>query len=113
MVSSASIPIYDELASFIADRFATLRMPYSEWANLARQAIQGQPYDGQKLARLESFINEQRTELRRAVVIASEHFDDKQIISLREKAGMSKPAWKSLKNPRPVNLKDGFKLICF
>jgi hypothetical protein len=113
MTSSASIPTYDELAAFIADRFTALRSPYLEWANLARRAIQGQPYDAKRLAALERFINEQRTALRTAIMIASEHLDEYQLALLRNQAGMSKTAWRSLKKREQVNLKDGFKLISY
>ena len=113
MTSSASIPTYDELAALIADKFATLRAPYMEWANLARRAIQGQPHDAKKLAALESFINEQRAELRIAIVIASEHLEEAQLVSLRDRADMSKYAWKSLKKREQVNLRDGFRLISY
>ena len=112
-MSNASIPTYDELAAFITDKFATLRVPYMEWANLARRAIQGQPYDAKRLAMLERFINERRAELRIALIIASEHLEESQLVSLRDQAGMSKYAWKSLKRREQVNLKDGFRLIIY
>lgn len=113
MTSSASIPTYDELAAFIADKFAALRIPYMEWANLARRAIQGQPYDAMKLDALERFINEQRAALRPVIIIASEHLEEAQLVSLRDQAGMSKNAWKTLKKPGRVNLRGGFRLISY
>ena len=113
MTSGGSIPTYDELASYISNAFASLRMPYMEWANLARRAIQGQPYDARQLAALEHFINERRAELRTVIIIASEHLDELQLVSLRNQASMSKYAWKSLKRREQVNLKDGFRLIIY
>lgn len=112
-MNNASIPTYDELAAFITGKFATLRVPYMEWANLARRAIQGQPYDAKRLATLELFINERRAELRTALIIASEHLEESQLTLLRDQASMSKYAWKSLKRREQVNLKDGFKLISY
>ncbi|HEV2580432.1 MAG TPA: hypothetical protein VGT44_06230 [Ktedonobacteraceae bacterium] len=113
MIDGSLIPTYDELAAFIADKFATLRKPYMEWANLARRAVQGQPYDMKQLATLERFINEQRAELRTILMIASEHLDEAQLALLRAQACMSKNAWKSLKKRELVNLKDGFRLISY
>ena len=113
MTSSAPIPTYDELAAFISDKFASLRTPYMEWANLARRAIQGLPYDSIRLASLEHFINERRAELRTIIIIASEHLDELQLVSLRNQARMSKYAWKSLKKREQVNLRDGFRLISY
>jgi len=109
----SSIPTYDELATLIASRFAMLRAPYMEWANLARRAIQGLPYDARQLDALERFINERRAELRIAIIIASEHLEEAQLTSLRSQATMSKSAWRSLKKRELVNLKDGFRLISY
>src|SRR5713226_7279953 len=113
MTNYTDLPSFDELASFIEERFAKLRIPYMEWANLARLAIQGLPYNMQRLAELESFINERRAELRTAVIIASEHFDEEQLVQLRDQAHMSKYAWRSLKKNHPVTIKDGFKLVSY
>src|SRR5437588_1430524 len=113
MTNYTDLPSFDELASFIAERFAILRMPYMEWANLARLAIQGLPYNAHRLAELETFINERRAELRTAVIIASEHFDEEQLTRLRDQARTSKYAWRSLKKNRPVTVKDGFTLVSY
>ena len=113
MMNNASPPSFDELASFITDRFARLRIPYLEWANLARLVVQGLPYDRQKLAELEAIINERRAELRSAVIIASEHLDEEQLVQLRDQARMSKFAWKSLKKNRLITIKNGFTLVSY
>lgn len=113
MTNYTDLPSFDELASLIREQFAKLRTPYMEWANLARLAIQGLPYNSQRLAELEIFINERRAELRTVVIIASEHFDEEQLTWLRDQARMSKYAWRSLKKNRPVTIKDGFKLVSY
>lgn len=113
MTNYTSLPSFEELSSFIAECFARLRTPYMEWANLARRVVQGLPYDGQKLADLELFIDEQRAKLRTAVIIASEHFDEEQLTWLRDQAQMSKTAWRSLKKTRPISIKNGFTLISY
>ncbi|HLX57600.1 MAG TPA: hypothetical protein VKR83_11285 [Ktedonobacteraceae bacterium] len=113
MTNNTAIPSYDELSSFIIHKFALLRAPYMDWANLARQAVQGLAYDRQKLADLELIINERRAELRTAVIIASEHFDEEQLVRLRDQASMSKFAWKSLKKNCPITIKNGFTLVSY
>jgi hypothetical protein len=113
MKSGGSIPTYDELASYISDAFASLLSPYMEWANLARRAVQGLPYDSRRLTLLENYINERRADLRPVVLIASEHLDELQLSSLRSQARMSKTAWRSLKRREQVNLKHGFRLISY
>lgn len=113
MSNNASLPSFDELVSFIVDHFARLRTPYMEWANLARRAIQGLPYDRRKLAELEVSIYDLRAELRIAVIIASEHFDEEQLTRLRDQARMSKTAWRSLKKNSPITIKNGFTLVTY
>jgi|SRR5579872_5404285 len=113
MLNNASPPPVDELVSFIVDRFAQLRTPYLEWANLARLAIQGLPYDRQRLGELEVSIYQQRAELRVAIILASEHLDEEQLTWLRDEAHMSKTAWKSLKKNRPITIKNGFTLVTY
>ena len=113
MASNPSMPDYEELSSFISYKFAALRAPYMEWANLARLAIQGLPYDRQKLGELEVSIYQQRAELRTAVILASEHLEDEQLTWLRDQANMSKTAWKSLKKNCPITIKNGFTLVTY
>lgn len=113
MASYSSIPDYAELSTFISCTFSTLRTPYMEWTNLARRAIQGLQYNSDRLSELEEFINAQREELRRAVIIASEHFEETLLIELRNQAQMSKTAWRSLKKQGPVTIKNGFKLLSY
>ena len=74
MASYALIPDYEELSSFISSTFSTLRATYMEWANLSRRAIQGLQYNASRLSALEDFIIARREELRKAVMLASEHF---------------------------------------
>ncbi len=113
MASNSSIPDYEELSTFISYTFSTLRAPYMEWANLARRAIQGLHYNTRRLSELEDFINAQREELRKAVIIASEHFEEATLVELRNQAHMSKTAWRSLKKNRPVTIKNGFTLVSY
>ena len=109
----AVIPDFDEVASFIAVQFDALRVPYMQWTNLARLAIQGLPYDADRLATLGTCINERRAELRRVIVVASEHFTGEQLDRLRDQARMSKYAWRSLKKNQPITIKNGFTLISY
>jgi hypothetical protein len=113
MASNSSIPDYEELSSFISYKFAALRAPYMEWANLARQAIRGLNYNTGRLSEIEASINSQREELRKAVIIASEHFEEALLVELRNQAYMSKTAWKSLKKNRPITIKNGFSLVSY
>jgi hypothetical protein len=108
-----SAPNFDELASLIAAIFHELKAPYMQWANLARRVIQGLPYDANRLAELESFINITRAELRKVVLVASEHFNEEQLILLRNQARMSKYAWKTLKKNHPINTRNGFNLVSY
>lgn len=112
-MESPLTPSFTELTIFISSTFATLRSPYLEWSNLARQAIQGLPYNGHRLAELEQFINRQRAALRKAVLLASEHFEDAQLVKLRDEARMSKCAWNSLKKSENVTLRNGFSLLSY
>lgn len=113
MASNSSIPDYEELSSFISYTFSTLRAPYLEWANLARRAIQGLHYDTLRLSELEDFINARREELRKVVIIASEHFEEAALVTLRNQANMSKNAWRSLKKNGPITIKNGFALVSY
>ena len=113
MASYSSIPDYEELSMFISSTFSTLRAPYMEWANLARRAIRGLHYNSGRLSELEDFINARREELRRAVMLASEHFDEALLVELRNQAHMSKTAWRSLKKNCPVTIKNGFSLVSY
>src|SRR5947209_8779508 len=109
----ASTPTFDELASFIQERFDELRSPYMQWTNLARLIIQGRPYNAQSFAEVQSYINNKRTELRKAVLLASEHLTEAELECLRSQAHMSKTAWRSLQRNAPITIKNGFKLISY
>lgn len=113
MASNSSIPDYEELSALISYTFSTLRAPYMEWANLARLAIQGLQYNTRRLSELEDFINARRDGLRKAVIIASEHFEEAALVELRNQAHMSKTAWKSLKKKGPITIKNGFTLVSY
>ena len=113
MASDSLIPDYQELSMFISSTFSTLRAPYMEWANLARRAIQGLHYNAHRLSELEVLINARREELRKAVIIASEHFEESLLIEIRNQAHMSKTAWRMLKKQGPVTIKNGFKLVSY
>jgi hypothetical protein len=106
-------PDFAEMIVFIKERVAVLRVPSRQWADLARLAVQGRPYNAQRLAELEAFINTVRGELRAAVIVASEHFTEEQLELLRKRANMSKTAWRSYKKSQPVNLKTGFTLVTY
>jgi hypothetical protein len=113
MMNNAQPYSHDDLQSFIIETFTSLREPYMAWADLARRAVQGYPFDGEKLIEIQSFINDRRSQLRQALILASEFFDDQQLIQLRNQARMSKSAWNSHKKPGEINLKNGFKLISY
>ena len=113
MTDFTSAPSFEEVTSFVKETFDVLRVPYMQWANIARLAVQGLPYDAAKLAQLEMYINEIRAELRRVVVVASEHFSEEQLVLLRDQAHMSKYAWRSLKKNCAVTMKNGFSLVSY
>lgn len=113
MPDLSSVPDFDEVSIFIKERVDAMRVPARQWADLARLAIQGLPHDSQRLTELEAHINTIRAELRSVVIVASEHFSDEQLHWLRKHAGMSKYAWRTLKNRRPVTIKHGFSLIIY
>jgi uncharacterized membrane protein YfbV (UPF0208 family) len=113
MAYPASVPSFEELTLAIEQGFTALRVPYQQWADLARRAIQKLPYNAQWLAQLENEINQKRAALRNIVLLASEHLTEEQLAQLRNRARMSKYAWKSLKKRRPVTLKSGFTLVSY
>ena len=113
MSSSPLIPTFEELVASITQQFATLRILYRQWADLARCAIEGLPYDANKLAALETLINEERAALRTPILLASEHLTEEQLKQLRDQARMSKYAWRTLKKNRPITLKSGFWLVSY
>jgi hypothetical protein len=113
MTNFTSAPSFEEVTSFVKETFDALRMPYMQWANIARLAVQGLPYDVEGLAQLEMYINDMRSELRRVVVVASEHFSEEQLVLLRDQARMSKYAWRSLKKNCAVTIKNGFSLVSY
>jgi hypothetical protein len=113
MPDLTSLPDFDEVRAFIKERVDAMRAPVLQWADLARLAVQGLPHDTLQLAELEAHINAMRTELRYVVIAASEHFSDQQLNKLRKDVGMSKYAWRTLKQWRPVTTKYGFSLIIY
>jgi hypothetical protein len=113
MTNGTSIPDFDEIASLIKEMFYVLRDPYMQWADIARCAIRGLPHDPQRLAELEKYINSVRVDLRKAILIASEHFPEEQLRTLRSYAGMSKSAWRSFKKNRIVTTRNGFTLVSY
>src|SRR5215475_6039616 len=71
MTDFTSAPSFEEVTSFVKETFDALRAPYMQWANIARLAVQGLPYNAERLAQLEMYINDMRADLRRVVVVAS------------------------------------------
>ncbi len=113
MLNLTSIPDFDEMTAFIKERVDAMRIPAQQWADLARLAIQGLPYDARRLAELEGYINTIRAELRSVVLAASEHFSEEKLNILRKNVGMSKYAWRSVQKKQPVTLKNGFSLVIY
>ena len=113
MYTSASTPNFDDMADAIKKHFDALRDPYRQWTDLARFALQGRRFDENNLASVQAYINTQRTELRRLVLIACEHFTSEQVNELQRRAKISKYAWRSLKKSCPVTLRNGFTLLCY
>lgn len=113
MMSYASAPHFDELSLYIIEKRAIMEPLAAQWADVARKAIQGLPYNGQRLAELEIRINTLRPELRKAVLVASEHFTEEQLNMLQKKAGISKHGWRVLKKNDRVTLKNGFTLVIY
>ncbi|MBX5457096.1 MAG: hypothetical protein IRZ31_09355, partial [Thermogemmatispora sp.] len=53
MADLASVPDFEMVATCIAERFEGMRPLMSQWADLARLAVQGLPHDRARLAELE------------------------------------------------------------
>ena len=113
MPNLTSVPDFDEVTAFIKERVDAMHIPARQWADLARLAIQGLPYDASQLAELEDYINAIRAELRSVVLAASEHFPEDKLNILRKNVGMSKYAWRSAQKKRAVTLKNGFSLVIY
>jgi hypothetical protein len=113
MPNLTSVPDFDEVTAFIKERVDAMRTPARQWADLARLAVQGLPYDANRLAELEAYINAIRAELRSVVLAASEHFPEEKLNILRKNVGMSKYAWRSAQKKRAVTLKNGFSLVIY
>ncbi len=113
MTEFASVPDFDEIAIQIKEKVDAMRLPACQWADLARLAVQGLPHDMHRRLELERRINAIRSELRGLVLVASEHFPEDKLHQLRKQAGMSKAAWRSAKNRRPVTIKHGFSLVIY
>ncbi len=113
MADFTSTPDFEALATIITERFEAMRPLMSQWADLARLAVQSLPHDALQLARLEQRLNALRTELRTFVIVASEHFSEEQLEILRRRALMSKYAWRSLKKKRAVTTRYGFTLMIY
>jgi hypothetical protein len=113
MIDLTNVPNFDDVSALLKERFAAMRTPARQWADLARLAIQGLPYDTYRLAELEARINSIRVELRRMVLAASEHFSEEQLQQLRKQAGMSKTAWRAAKDKRAVTIRHGFSLVIY
>ena len=113
MTSFASAANFEELSAYIIEKRAALEPLAREWADLARKAIQGLHYNRHRLADVEIRINNLRPELRRAVLAASEHFTDAQLLQLQRRARISKSGWRALRKDTLLTLKNGFSLIIF
>lgn len=113
MIDLTNVPNFDDVSALLKERVAAMRTPARQWADLARLAIQGLPYDAHRLAELEARINSIRVELRRMVLAASEHFSEEQLQQLRKQAGMSKTAWRAAKDKRAVTIRHGFSLVIY
>jgi hypothetical protein len=113
MPNLASVPDFDEVTAFIKQRVDAMHTPVQQWADLARLAVQGLPYDANRLAELEAYINAIRAELRGVVLAASEHFPEEKLNVLRKNVGMSKYAWRSVQKKQAVTLKNGFSLVIY
>ncbi len=113
MPNLTSVPDFDEITTFIRERVDAMRTPARQWADLARLAVQGLPYDASQLAELEAYINAIRAELRSVVLAASEHFPEEKLNILRKNVGMSKYAWRLIQKKRVVTLKNGFSLVIY
>ncbi len=113
VISYASAANFEELSSYIIEKCTLMKPLAAQWADLARKAIQGLPYNGQRLAELETHINILRPELRRAALVASEHFTEEQLNMLKKQASISKHGWRVLKKPDRVTLKNGFTLVIY
>jgi len=113
MTNLTSVPNFDEVTTFVKEKVEAMRTPASQWADLARLAIQDLPHDAHRLAELEKRINSIRSELRRVIISASEHFTEEQLQQIRKQAGMSKTAWRSAKSKRAVTVKHGFSLVIY
>jgi len=113
MPNLTSVPDFDEVTTFIRERVDAMRTPARQWADLARLAVQGLPYDASQLAELETYINAIRAELRSVVLAASEHFPEEKLNTLRKNVGMSKYAWRLIQKKRTVTLKNGFSLVIY
>ena len=113
MLNLTSIPDFDEVTAFIKQRVDAMRTPARQWADLARLAVQGLPYDAGWLAELEDYINTIRAELRNVIIAASEHFTEDKLNIMRKNVGMSKYAWRSAQKKRAVTLKNGFALVIY
>jgi hypothetical protein len=113
MPNLTSIPDFDEVTAFIKQRVDAMRTPARQWADLARLAVQGLPYDTDWLAELEAYINTIRAEMRSVILAAAEHFSDEKLDILRKNVGMSKYAWRSAQKKQAVTLKSGFSLVIY
>ena len=113
MSSYASAPDFGELSSYIIEKRAAMEPFAAEWADLARRAVQGLHYNRYRYAYLETCINDLRPELRRAVLVASEHFTDGQLIQLQRRAKISKSGWRALRKDALLTLRNGFSLMVY
>ena len=113
MANYASPVDIDRLSSYIAGKWSMMRPLAAEWAELARKAIQKRPYNELRLVELESHLNALRSDLWKAVLVASEHFTDEHLRRLQKRAHISKSAWKNLQKSTVLTRKNGFSLITY
>ena len=113
MTSFASAANFEELSSYIIKKRAAMEPLAAEWADLALKAIQGFDYNRHRFADLEIRINNLRPELRRAILVASEHFTEEELNLLQKRAKISKKGWRALRKDALLTLKNGFSLMIF
>ena len=104
MINSSPFPVFDDMVVHLKALIQALNEMGRERLDLDMQRRNGLPYDAQRLNQLNMDIDASVVELQKTVLVASEHFSNKELGMLRKQIGMNIFQWCACRNIRLPNV---------
>ena len=98
MIDSSPFPVLDEMVVHLKALIQALNEMGRERLDLDMQRRNGLPYDAQRFNQLNMDIDTSVVELQKTVLVASEHFSNKELAMLRKQIGMNIFQWCACRN---------------